>query len=64
MKLTTEDLNPVGEKYVSSLFDQRKSKTVVITHPSKLVEVDDGFKELGFDFMVYPSVEESFLNTL
>ncbi|KAJ8921035.1 hypothetical protein NQ315_015831 [Exocentrus adspersus] len=63
-KVTIEDLNRVGQKYVAPLFDPSKIKTAVVTDPSKAQEIATGFKKLDLDLKVYPSLEESFLNKL
>lgn len=44
-KVTIEDLNRVGEKYVAPLFDPTKIKTAVVTDPSKADEIAAGFKK-------------------
>jgi hypothetical protein len=44
-KVTTEDLNRVGSKYVAPLFDPQTSKTSIVCHPSKAEEIAAGFKE-------------------
>ncbi|XP_023020385.2 uncharacterized protein C05D11.1 isoform X1 [Leptinotarsa decemlineata] len=63
-KVTIEDLNRVGEKYVAPLFDPKKVKTAVVTDPAKSEEIAAGFKKLDLELTVYPSLEESFLNKI
>ncbi|XP_056630340.1 uncharacterized protein C05D11.1-like [Diorhabda sublineata] len=63
-KVTPEDLNRVGDKYVASLFDPKQVKTAIVTDPTKLDEISDGFKKLDFDLKCYTSLEESFLNKI
>ncbi|XP_022918722.1 uncharacterized protein C05D11.1-like [Onthophagus taurus] len=60
--VTIEDLNRVGDKYVSLLFDESKTKTAVVCDPAKAEEIQAGFKKLNLDLKVYSSLEESFLN--
>lgn len=61
-KVTIEDLNKVGVKYVASLFDAKCVKTAIVTDPTKANEIAAGFKESGLDLTVFPSLEESFLS--
>ncbi|KAI4464378.1 presequence protease [Holotrichia oblita] len=61
-KVTVDDLNRVGDKYIRLMFDSAKTKTAVVCDPSKADEIKTGFSKLGLDLQVYPSLEESFLN--
>ncbi|CAH1183590.1 unnamed protein product [Phaedon cochleariae] len=63
-KVTVDDLNRVGEKYIAQLFDSNQVKTAVVTDPSKMDEIAAGLKKLDLDLTVYPSLEESFLNKI
>ena len=44
MAVTGRDLARVGEKYMSALFDEGRTRTVVACHPSKIDEIREGFK--------------------
>ena len=44
MAVTEQDLVRVGNKYMSTLFDEDKTRTVVVCHPSKINEIQQGFK--------------------
>jgi len=57
--VTLEDLNRVGPKYVSALFDGDKSRTSLVCHPSKVEEVVAGFKGLGVDLEVIDSLDDT-----
>ncbi|XP_044752458.1 uncharacterized protein C05D11.1-like [Coccinella septempunctata] len=61
-KVTVDDLNRVGEKYVAPLFESSKVNTAVVTDPSRIEEIQNGLKEFGLDLKVYQSLEDSFLN--
>nr|CAH7739234.1 unnamed protein product [Callosobruchus chinensis] len=61
-KVTVEDLNRVGEKYIAPLFAANNVKTAVVADPAKIDEIASGFKKLDLDLKVYPSLEDSFLN--
>lgn len=61
-KVTEADLNRVGEKYVSQLFEPAKTRTTIVCHPAKAEEIAAGFKEMNFPLEVFPSLEKSFLN--
>ena len=43
MAVTEQDLVRVGNKYMSTLFDEDKTRTVVVCHPSKINEIQQGF---------------------
>ncbi|XP_017774305.1 PREDICTED: uncharacterized protein C05D11.1-like [Nicrophorus vespilloides] len=60
-KVSVEDLNMVGEKYIAALFDPTKVKTAIVCDPSKAEEIKTGFLKMDIDLTVYPSLEESFL---
>nr|CAD7597482.1 unnamed protein product [Timema genevievae] len=60
--VTVEDLKRVGPQYVARLFDPIHSQTTVVCHPSKVDEIAAGFKELGRELSVYPSLEDSLLS--
>jgi len=62
-KVTIEDLERVGPKYISALFDGSKSRTSVVCHPSKVEEVVAGFKGLGVDLEVIDSLEDTVKST-
>ncbi|XP_069695441.1 uncharacterized protein C05D11.1-like [Periplaneta americana] len=62
-KVTTDDLNRVGAKYIAPLFDPQKSKTTIVCHPSKAEEIAAGFKVLNHEMKVYQTLEESFLSS-
>lgn len=40
-----DDLNKVGEKYISSMFNSGRTKTAVVCDPSKADEIKTGFKK-------------------
>lgn len=61
-KVTEDDLNRVGKKYVEQLFDPAKTKTSIVCHPSKTEEVAAEFKNMSYELSVYSSLEKSFLN--
>ncbi|CAH0557668.1 unnamed protein product [Brassicogethes aeneus] len=61
-KVTIEDLNKVGDLYVSKLFEPEKVRTAVVTVPAKVKEIVEGFKKFNLDVEGYSSLEESFLN--
>ncbi|VEN47404.1 unnamed protein product [Callosobruchus maculatus] len=61
-KVTVEDLNRVGEKYIAPLFATNNVKTAVVADPAKIDEIASGFKKLDLNLTVYPSLEDSFLN--
>lgn len=44
-KVKKSDLDRVGEKYVSVLFNPTKTKTAVVTDPAKATEITSDFKE-------------------
>ena len=44
MAVTEKDLARVGNKYMSTLFDEDKTRTVVVCHPSKINDIQQGFK--------------------
>ncbi|XP_050309780.1 uncharacterized protein C05D11.1-like [Anthonomus grandis grandis] len=61
-KVTVDDLNRVGEKYIAPLFDPSKAKAALVIDPSKMTDACEGFKKFGLDLTTYPSLEESYLN--
>ncbi|XP_054283976.1 uncharacterized protein C05D11.1-like [Macrosteles quadrilineatus] len=61
-KVTKEDLSRMGPKYVKLLFDPSISRTSIVCHPSKVDELNNGFKELGINLTSYTTLEETFLN--
>lgn len=60
-KVTIADLQKVGPKYISPLFDVTKVRTAVCCHPTKVDEVHTGFSQMGLDLKVLSSLEEDFL---
>ena len=42
-KVTLEELDAVGKKYLAPLFDPSKCKTVIICDPKRLDEIKTGF---------------------
>ena len=44
MAVTKADLIRVGNRYLSALFDEDQTRTVVVCHPSKIDEIQKGFK--------------------
>lgn len=44
-QVTIDDLNRIGDKYVAKLFDPQQVKTAVVTVPSKVNEIVEGFKQ-------------------
>lgn len=63
-EVTIEDLNRVGQLYIAPLFDPAKVRTVLVTDPTKVNDMAEGFKKFGLNLTVYPSLEESYLNNL
>lgn len=47
-KVTIEDLNRVGVKYIEPLFDPTKNITAVVCHPSKADEIKTGLEQYVF----------------
>lgn len=62
--VTTEDLNRVGDLYITSLFDPSKVKTALVTDPSKIPDTAAGFKKFGLELTEYTSLGDSYLNKL
>ena len=44
-KVTVEDLNRVGEKYILPLFDAAAGKVAVVCDPAKMEEIRKGFEK-------------------
>ncbi|ERL93539.1 uncharacterized protein C05D11.1 [Dendroctonus ponderosae] len=63
-KVSVDDLNRVGAKYIAPLFDPKQAKVALITDPTKIADTAEGFKKFNIDLAVYPSLEESYLNPL
>lgn len=42
--VTMEDMTRVANLYLKPLFDPKKSKTVIVCHPSKVTEIGEAFK--------------------
>lgn len=59
-KVTIEDLYRVLNNYIKDLFDTKKNSLVVTTNPSKLSEIEKGFRTLGRPLEPINSLEEFF----
>lgn len=44
-KVTVDDLNRVGDKYIRLMFDSAQTKTAVVCDPSKADEIKTGFSK-------------------
>lgn len=44
MQVSEADLRRVGKAYLSNLFDNQLSRTVIVCHPSKVNATRDSFK--------------------
>ncbi|XP_026679888.1 uncharacterized protein C05D11.1 [Diaphorina citri] len=64
IRVTTGDLGAIGQKYLVPLLDPKVAKTSVVCHPTQTQNVRESFANLGFEFTVYNSLEESFLAEL
>jgi Zn-dependent M16 (insulinase) family peptidase len=60
-KVTVDELNRVGKKYLSALFDSKRIKTAIVSVPAKAEQIVEAFKSVNIDLTVYSSLEESFL---
>ncbi|KAI5704049.1 hypothetical protein M8J75_001491 [Diaphorina citri] len=64
IRVSTGDLGAIGQKYLVPLLDPKVAKTSVVCHPTQTQNVRESFANLGFEFTVYNSLEESFLAEL
>ncbi|OWF39921.1 uncharacterized protein C05D11.1-like [Mizuhopecten yessoensis] len=60
-KVTVADLQRVGPKYISPLFDVTRARTAICCHHTKVDEVKTDFSQMGLNLKVLPSLEEDFL---
>jgi hypothetical protein len=43
-KVTVDELNRVGKKYLSALFDSKRIKTAIVSVPAKAEQIVEAFK--------------------
>lgn len=60
-KVTVDDLNRVGEKYVRPLLNPSRTKTAIVCDLNKAEEIKKEFCNFKIDLNLYKTVESSFL---
>ncbi|XP_049294284.1 uncharacterized protein C05D11.1-like [Anopheles funestus] len=60
-KVTKDDLQRVGNRYVRNLFSTTDTCTAIVCHPDKASDIASAFKNLGIQLKVETNLEESVL---
>ncbi|XP_050076146.1 uncharacterized protein C05D11.1-like [Anopheles maculipalpis] len=60
-KVTKEDLQRVGNRYVKHLFSGADTCTAIVCHPDKAGDIASAFKSMGFPLKVETSLEDGIL---
>uniref|UniRef100_A0A1S4GM16 Uncharacterized protein n=1 Tax=Anopheles gambiae TaxID=7165 RepID=A0A1S4GM16_ANOGA len=60
-KVTKEDLQRVGNRFVKHLFSFTDTCTAIVCHPDKAADIASSFKDMGFQMKVETSLDESIL---